>query len=60
MKGPAGYTDIVDFHFQNKGAPQLIHQRSGIPKPTGKLINSNPDSLINTGAVPQNYVTANV
>jgi len=25
MKGPAGYTDIVDFHFQNKGAPQLIH-----------------------------------
>ena len=47
MKGPAGYTDVVDVVHQ-PGAVHLLNQRSsGIPKPMSKFSIVSQDSTIN-------------
>jgi len=43
LRGPAGYTDIVDVLPERQG---LQHQRSGIPRPT-KFLGNDPNPLAN-------------
>jgi len=52
MRGPAGYTDIIDVVSLNPG---LQHQRSGIPRPTKFLINDvNQINIHNTNQYTSN------
>ena len=53
MKGPAGYTDVIDVVSLNQG---LQHQRSGIPRPTKFLINET-SSINNTNLYASKVAT---